>query len=107
VEITAQRAATQNTLDHHTKLMDILEIPELMETYVRSELYDEALQLEAFTHGLKKKHPDIPLIQSIATDVDKSREMMINQLHHKLRGALLDTRHTRHIRHTRHTNVCQ
>jgi hypothetical protein len=75
-------------------LQDILEIPELMETYVRSELYDEALQLEAFTHGLKKKHPDIPLIQSIATDVDKSREMMINQLHHKLRGIPLrpDTR---------------
>jgi len=88
VEITSQRAATQNTLDHHTKLMDILEIPELMETYVRSELYDEALQLETFAQSLQKKHPDIPLILSIAADVEKSREMMINQLHHKLRESM-------------------
>lgn len=73
---------------------DILEIPELMETFVRSELYDEALQLESFTLGLKKKHPDIPIIQSIADDVDKSREMMVNQLHHKLRG----TSHALHHR---------
>ncbi|ELR22393.1 golgi family protein, putative [Acanthamoeba castellanii str. Neff] len=105
VEITAQRAATQNTLDHHTKLMDILEIPELMETYVRSELYDEALQLEAFTHGLKKKHPDIPLIQSIATDVDKSREMMINQLHHKLRDNMALPGCLRAISHLRRMNL--
>lgn len=68
------------------RLQDILEIPELMETCVRSELYDEALQLEAFTLGLKKKHPDIPIIQCIAEDVGKSRELMLNQLHQKLRG---------------------
>jgi hypothetical protein len=65
VDITSKRSITQKTLDQHAKLMDLLEIPELMDTFVRSEFYDEALQLDSFTQNLKVRFPDIKIIQSI------------------------------------------
>eukprot|EP01087_Luapelamoeba_hula_P019127 TRINITY_DN6292_c0_g1_i2.p1 TRINITY_DN6292_c0_g1~~TRINITY_DN6292_c0_g1_i2.p1 ORF type:complete len:665 (+),score=130.15 TRINITY_DN6292_c0_g1_i2:18-2012(+) len=83
--IAVRRAAAQRALDHHAGLLDLLEIPELMLTFVRSELYDEALQLDAFTAGLRLKHPDISIIQQIADDVRASSEMMLGQLHAKLK----------------------
>jgi len=64
-EIMQRRALNHLVLEHHSELLDLLEIPELMDTYVRGEFYDEALQLESFTQTLKKKHPDITIIQSI------------------------------------------
>ena len=36
------------TLSHHTQLLELLEIPQLLDTCVRNKLYDEALDLRSF-----------------------------------------------------------
>ena len=48
---------------HRPQVIDVLEIPLLMDTLVRKSMYDEALQLQSYVQRLHKKHHDIPIIQ--------------------------------------------
>lgn len=51
------------TLSKHTQLLEILEIPQVMETCVRNNYYEEALDLSAHVRRMSKKHGDIPIIK--------------------------------------------
>lgn len=64
-EINQRRLKNRNTLNYHTQLLELLEIPQLMDTCVRNSFYEEALELEAYTQKLRRLHPDVPIIQSI------------------------------------------
>jgi hypothetical protein len=45
--------------------VQLLEIPQLMDTCVRNGNYEEALQLEAYVQKLTKLYPNIRVLQQI------------------------------------------
>ena len=46
------------TLTQHTHLLELLEIPQLVETCLRNALFDEALSLLSFANVLESRHSD-------------------------------------------------
>lgn len=61
-EIKVARRLNTLTLTRHTQLLQVLEIPQLMETCIREGHYEEALQLAAYVKRLASKHGEIPVV---------------------------------------------
>ncbi|KAJ1376877.1 Cullin repeat-like-containing domain superfamily [Sesbania bispinosa] len=76
----------QTMLANHSTLLDLLEIPQLMDTCVRNGNYDEALDLEAFVGKLSTMHPKLPVIQALAAEVRLTTQSLLSQLLQKLRS---------------------
>ena len=64
-DISHRRTINRITLGNHALILELLEIPQLMDTCVRSGLYDEALELESFAQKLHRFHPESSIIQQI------------------------------------------
>lgn len=69
----------------HSQLLEVLEIPLLMETCVRNGYYNEALELASHVQRLVVRYPGIGIIQEIDTKVAQGKEMMLVQLLAQLR----------------------
>lgn len=79
-EINIARKKNSNTLQYHQRVLEILEIPQLMDTCVRNSYYEEALQLQAHVGRLNKRYSDISIINSISEDVQRHAEQMQSNL---------------------------
>ncbi|KAF9906320.1 conserved oligomeric Golgi complex component [Linnemannia zychae] len=69
----------------HSQLLEVLEIPLLMETCVRNGYYNEALELASHVQRLVLRYPGIGIIHEIDTKVAQGKEMMLVQLLAQLR----------------------
>ncbi|XP_050219569.1 conserved oligomeric Golgi complex subunit 8 [Mercurialis annua] len=85
-QILDERKMNQILLTNHSTLLDLLEIPQLMDTCVRNGNYDEALDLEAFVCKLSTMHPKLPVIQALAAEVRQTTQSLLSQLLQKLRS---------------------
>ncbi|KAJ3681108.1 hypothetical protein LUZ60_015597 [Juncus effusus] len=104
-QILEQRRLNQTLLANHSTLLDLLEIPQLMDTCIRNGNYDEALDLEAFVHKLSKLHSELPIIQALATDVKKTTQSLVSQLLQKLRSNIQLSECLRIVAHLRRIGV--
>ena len=85
-EISSHRRLTSLSLARHTTLLEVLELPQLMETVVRNGHYDEALQLSAYVARLVKRQQGVPVLEDIGRAVSVSLQLMLQQLLAQLRA---------------------
>ncbi|KAJ6803098.1 conserved oligomeric Golgi complex subunit 8 [Iris pallida] len=104
-QILEERKLNQKLLANHSTLLDLLEIPQLMDTCVRNGNYDEALDLEAFVCKLSKMHPDLPVIQALAAEVRQTTQSLLSQLLQKLRSNIQVPECLRIVAHLRRIGV--
>ncbi|OAY78611.1 Conserved oligomeric Golgi complex subunit 8 [Ananas comosus] len=104
-QILEERKLNQTLLANHTTLLDLLEIPQLMDTCIRNGNYDEALDLEAFVSKLSKLHSELPVIQALAADVRKTTQSMLSHLLQKLRSNIQLPECLRIVAHLRRIGV--
>ncbi|KAI8888824.1 Dor1-domain-containing protein [Backusella circina FSU 941] len=74
-------------LEHQDILVDLLEIPQLMETCVWNGYYSEAMDLASHVRLLLVRYP-LPVIKSIQQQVQASTDLMLVQLVSHLRKPL-------------------
>ncbi|GHJ86055.1 hypothetical protein NliqN6_2457 [Naganishia liquefaciens] len=83
--IQSERRRAQIVLEHQDKLEDLLDIPQLVDTCVRSGYYHEAMELTAHTRQLVAHYPNVPLVHSISAQVDSIMQLQLSQLVASLR----------------------
>ncbi|EJU02694.1 Dor1-domain-containing protein [Dacryopinax primogenitus] len=83
--LQASRQRATLVLEQSDKLLDILEIPQLLDTCVRNGHYQEALDLSAHATSLLKRFPSVQVVRDVAAEVDATMRQMLIQLLHVLR----------------------
>ncbi|KAJ8976137.1 hypothetical protein NQ317_018109 [Molorchus minor] len=87
-EINNLRKLNSLTLTKNAQLLEILELPQLMNSFITDALYEDALELAFYVRKLYSKHPEIPIFKSILDDVNKAWLLMLHQLLSQLRQDL-------------------
>ncbi|KAI8093475.1 Dor1-like family-domain-containing protein [Halteromyces radiatus] len=83
-DIVQERAKMTRVLEHQLVLMDLIELPQLMDTCVWNEYYAEAMDLAAHVRLLQVRYP-LPVIRTIQEQVQQSSDLMLIQLVSHLR----------------------
>ncbi|KAH0460041.1 hypothetical protein IEQ34_010704 [Dendrobium chrysotoxum] len=123
-QILEERKLNETLLANHSTVLDLLEIPQLMDTCVRNGNYDEALDLEAFVCKLAKMHSNIfssilfliitnisylessiPVIQALAVEVKQTTQSLLSQLLQRLRSNIQLPECLRIVAHLRRIGV--
>lgn len=73
-------------LSKHSQLLELLEIPQVMDNCIRCECYDEALKLYLHVDRSRCKYPSIGLLNSLAGETERMKQFMTEQLLKDLRG---------------------
>ena len=83
--LSERRKRVSLVLAKHTRLLEILELPQLVDTCVRNGNYEEALELRQFACKIDRKLGSIPLVASVVKAVQGSMKVMLHSLLAQLR----------------------
>lgn len=79
-------------LSKHSSLVELLEMPQLMENCVKNNNYEEAVKLYDCVSRIKSKYahhnPDVQLLMDVSGDMEKMKESLIQQLLKELKENL-------------------
>lgn len=81
-------AANKALVAQQSTLVELLEVPQLMDTCVRNGIYDEALDLQAFIMRLGLLHTNVPLVRLLMEQVSAVGTTLLSQLLARLRTNL-------------------
>lgn len=62
LDIQSNSRLNSLTLKKHTELLEILELPQLMESSIREEKYEDALELASYVQKLGAKFDNVPVV---------------------------------------------
>lgn len=76
----------RRTLLQHASLLELLELPSLMDACVRSGLYEESLSIAAFANTLERRHKDNSIVVMRVIEQIRSRQVDLRRhLLHRLK----------------------
>ncbi|VDP85845.1 unnamed protein product [Echinostoma caproni] len=76
-------------LDKHTQLLELLELPQLMETCVHNGHFDDAIAILSFAKKLTSKHGTaLPALRVIGSQVEAVGSQLIHHLCNQLRSPI-------------------
>ena len=76
-------------LQKHSTLLEFLEIPQMMETSLRTNNYEEVLRLDTYVRRLRTKYgPGITFLEDVMSETNKVKDAMAVQLTKELRSAV-------------------
>lgn len=64
-EINANRRLNSMTLKKNAQILEVLELPQQMDSFIKSGKYENALELASYVQRMGSKHGQIPIIQVI------------------------------------------
>ena len=79
-ELRAQRKANRQIVANQMKVLEILELPQLMWKCARAKLYQQALDLESYAMDLLNRNPDILILKSLIGQMKKTQKYILNEL---------------------------
>ena len=93
LKIAKNHGENVKTLTQHTHLLELLEIPQLVETCLRNALFEEALSLLSFANLLESRHSDESLdsnkiVRGVVNEVRECIPSLRSVLLRKLSGNL-------------------
>lgn len=72
--LSEKHRVRRRTLLQHSSLLELLELPSLMDACVRSSLYEEALSIAGFSNTLERRHKDSNVVVTRVIEQIRSRQ---------------------------------
>ena len=85
VQISERRATSRAMLQHYPQMLEILEIPQLVDACVKSRTYEKALELIHFARRTLAQLR-VPVLEQVSGEIKLAADMMRDQIYSQLSG---------------------
>jgi len=85
-EINARRSGNRQLQTSHLTILELLEVPQLMETCIRAGNFDEALDLRSFASKVSLLHSGLPVVARLTAEAEHAALSMRDALLTRLSG---------------------
>lgn len=85
--LSEKHRVRRRTLLQHSSLLELLELPSLMDACVRSNLYEEALSIAAFSNTLERRHgTGSQVVSNVVSQIRSRQADLRRHLLHRLKS---------------------